>query len=85
MKTCQLTRDEMLSLVDRIFFAAGTEAQANADVKLFIANCRHPSGSDLIFWPDQVPEFGADHEPTVEEVVDLAMRGGMRGEAPTEP
>jgi hypothetical protein len=73
MEARTLTRDEMLALVDRIYRAAGSETQANADVELFIANCRHPSGSDLIFWPDQVPEFRDDHEPTVEEIVDIAM------------
>ena len=69
----KLTRDEMLSLVERIFRAEGTEAEADADVELFIANCRHPSGSDLIFWPDLVPEYPPGHEPTALEVVALAM------------
>ena len=72
-----LSRDEMNSLVSRIFLAEGTESQANADVELFIANCRHPSGSDLIFWPNLVPEFGDDYEPTVEDIVELAMRGAV--------
>jgi hypothetical protein len=69
-----LSRQEMLALVRRVMRGEGTEATANADVRLFIANCRHPSGSDLIFWPDRVPELGGS-EPTAEEVVDLAMRG----------
>jgi hypothetical protein len=69
----KLSQDEMLALVERIFKADGTEAEADADVKLFIANCSHPNGSDLIFWPDQVPDYPPGHEPTAAEVVALAM------------
>jgi hypothetical protein len=71
----KLSRDEMLVLVSRIFRAEGTEEAGDADIEHFVANCAHPSGTDLIFWPNLVPEFGEGHEPTVEEVVDLAMRG----------
>jgi Colicin immunity protein / pyocin immunity protein len=71
----KLSRDEMLMLVGRIFRAEGTEQEADADIELFVANCAHPSGTDLIFWPELVPELRG-RVPTVEEVVDLAMRGG---------
>jgi len=70
----KLSREEMLALVARIFRAEGTEKQADADIELFVANCVHPSGTDIIFWPELVPEL-AGRVPTVEEVVDLAMRG----------
>lgn len=70
----KLTRDEMIALVGRIYRAKGTAEQADADVALFVANCAHPSGTDIIFWPELVPEL-AGRVPTVEEVVDLAMLG----------
>jgi hypothetical protein len=51
----------------------------NADhhfyLELFLVNCKHPSGSDLIFWPNLVPELRQDREPTAEEIADLAIRG----------
>jgi hypothetical protein len=43
-------------------------------LELFLVNCKHPSGSDLIFWPNLVPELPQDHEPTAEEIADVAMR-----------
>jgi len=70
----KLTREQMLGLVGRIFRAEGTEREADADVELFVVNCAHPSKTDILFWPELVPEL-AGRVPTVEEVVDLAMRG----------
>ncbi len=71
----KLSRDQMMILVGRIFQAEGTEQAADADIALFVANCAHPSKTDILFWPELVPEL-AGRVPTVEEVVDLAMRGG---------
>lgn len=71
----RLSREQMLDLVDRIRRSEGTEEEADADIELFIANCAHPSGSDLIFWPDLVPEFPPGYEPKVAEIIDLAMSG----------
>ena len=48
-------------------------------LELFQINCKHPSGTDLIFWPNLVPELPQDREPTAEEIADLALRD------PTEP
>lgn len=70
-----LSREEMVSLVCRICQAEGTEGEADADIELFLANCNHPSGSDLIFWPELVDDFPSGCEPTVAEIVDLAMYG----------
>jgi hypothetical protein len=67
-----LTRDEMLALVARIYRAEGTEEDAARDLTLFIANCVHPSATDILFWPELVPELKG-RVPTVEEVVVLAM------------
>ena len=70
----QLTREEMLSLVARIYRAEGTEEDAARDLGLFITNCVHPSATDILFWPELVPELQG-RVPTVEEVVVLAMGG----------
>ncbi len=70
-----LSQDEMLALVDRISRADGTEEEAYADVELFIANCKHPDGSDLIFWPNGFPHDPSKPEPTVEQIVERAMSG----------
>jgi len=67
----RLTRDEMLALVTRIYRAQGTEEDAARDLGLFIANCAHPSATDILFWPELVPELKG-RVPTVEEVVHLA-------------
>jgi hypothetical protein len=71
----ELSRDEMLALVARIYKAEGSAEDAARDLGLFIANCRHPSGTDIIFWPELVPEL-AGRVPTAEEVVELAVSGG---------
>jgi hypothetical protein len=73
----RLSREEMADLVARICAAEGTEYESEADIELFLANCNHPSGTDLIFWPDLVPDFPSGHEPTVAEMVDLAMYGSV--------
>lgn len=70
----KLTRDEMLELVARIYRAHGTEEDAARDLGLFIANCNHPSSTDILFWPELVPELQG-RVPTVEQVVELAMAG----------
>jgi hypothetical protein len=64
-------RDEMIEIVKRIMACQDDQIFY---VQLFVANCKHPSETDLIFWPDLVPEFSGDREPTVEEIVDLAMK-----------
>lgn len=68
-----LTRDEMIQLVRRITEAAGNEDDMDADVALYEANCGHPDGTDLIFWPHGFPHDDSKPEPTVEEIVDKAM------------
>jgi hypothetical protein len=44
-------------------------------LELFLAHCKHPSGTDLIFYPDLVPELPRGREPTAAEVAALALRG----------
>ncbi len=42
-------------------------------LELFVVNCKHPSGTNLIFWPNLVPELPQNREPTAEEIADLAL------------
>ncbi len=44
-------------------------------LELFLVNCKHPSGTDLIYWPDQVSDLPRGGEPTAEEIAELALRG----------
>lgn len=71
-----LTREQMIALVDKIRRVEGTEEEIGAAVELFRANCLHPSGSDLIFWPHGVPHNPKLPEPTTEEIVDKALSSG---------
>src|SRR5262249_3401885 len=68
----ELSRPGLAEIVSRV-----TASGPGHDfyLELFLVNCKHPSGSDLIFWPDSVPELPQDREPTAEEIADLAMRG----------
>jgi hypothetical protein len=79
-----LTREEMKEIVSRT-----RPSPENPDwkfyLKLFFVNCRHPSGSDLLFWPQLVPELPKGREPTVDEIADLALIGGARSATQREP
>jgi len=73
MSQDKLSREEMITLVRKIRRAEGTEAQQNADLALFQANCLHPDSTDLIFWPHGFPHDPTKPEPTAEEIVDKAI------------
>jgi hypothetical protein len=68
------SRAEMVEIVSRAMPQNG-DPDYDFYLELFLVNCKHPSGSDLIFWPNLVPELPQDREPTAEEIADLAMRG----------
>lgn len=67
-----MTLAEMTEIVSRVI-ACGDDHDFY--LQLFMVNCKHPSGSGLIFWPNLVPEFSQDREPTAEEIAALALRG----------
>jgi len=73
MSQAKLSREEMITLVRKIMRGEGTEAEQDANVALFRANCLHPNGTDLIFWPHGFPHDPTKPEPTAEEIVDKAM------------
>ena len=64
-----LSRDEMIALVTRIVNTGGK----SADIQLFVANCKHPDSTDLIYWPHDGDYDPNQPEPTIEEIVDKAM------------
>ena len=66
-----LTRSEMTEIVARVMACDGDR---DFYLELFRINCNHPSGTDLIYWPNLVPELPQDREPTTEEIADLAMQ-----------
>ncbi len=75
----KLSREELVDLVETIMTmrdkdtgAVLSEEEHHALVMKFKKSINHPGGSDLIYYPELV---GLPHEPTVDEIVDLAMRG----------
>jgi hypothetical protein len=66
-----LTRAEMVEIVSRVMACADGY---DFFLELFCVNCKHPSGTDLIYWPNQVPELPQDREPTAAEIAELALR-----------
>ncbi len=43
-------------------------------LELFEVNCKHPAGTDLIYYPDEISELPQDREPTSEEIARLALQ-----------
>ena len=67
----RVDRDELIRIVGRIVEGRGTEASIHLMVATFEYNCKHPAKSGLIFYPDAY--FDGNNNPTVEEIVDMAM------------
>jgi hypothetical protein len=67
-----LSREEMTEIVSRAMTSGGDH---DFYLKLFSVNCRHPSRTDLIYWPNLMPELPQGREPTVEEIASLGLRG----------
>jgi len=68
-----LNRQELLELVRSIRSPGNiTEAEDMLLLATFTHNCRHPAGTDLIYYPDEVFGEGID-DPTDEMIVDKAL------------
>jgi hypothetical protein len=65
-----LSRAEMVEIVSRVM-AGGKEGDFY--LELFLVNCKHPAETDLISFPNRVPELPHDREPTAKEIADCAM------------
>lgn len=75
----KMSREELINLVEMIITMYDKKMKKELDeyeqdvlVEKFEKNINHPGGSDLIFYPELV---GLSSEPTIDEIVDLAMRG----------
>lgn len=76
----KLSKEELGDLVETIMTvrdkntgAVLSEKEHCALVMKFTKQINHPGGSDFIFYPELV---GLPENPTIEEIVDLAMKGG---------
>jgi hypothetical protein len=81
-----LTPEEMTDIVSRVMTCGDDR---DFYLELFLVNCKHPSGTDLIYWPNLVPELPQGRDPTAEEVASLALekhkgRIVVRVESPDE-
>jgi hypothetical protein len=65
-----LSRAEMVEIVSRVMDCGDDH---DFYLELFLLHCKHPSESDLIFWPNLVPELPQDREPTAQEIADCAL------------
>lgn len=84
----KLSREELVDLVETIVTMYDkntkkklTEKEHVALVVKFKKSIRHPGGSDLIFYPELV---GLPPNPTINEIVELAMQGASSGKKDTE-
>jgi hypothetical protein len=69
-----LNRQELLELVASILSGdSDSEADEMLMIETFLRNCRHPSGTDLIFYPETV--FGDREDLTADMIVEKAFLG----------
>ena len=74
-----MSREELVDLVEAIITMRDkvtgellSEEDHHALVVKFKRGINHPGGTDLIYYPELV---GLPKEPTVDEIVDLAIKG----------
>jgi hypothetical protein len=77
-----LTRPEMLELLDALCGAKGTQDRCEYWLKCLEASTGEPQLTNLIYWPDlyRNGEY-ADHELSNEEILEIALRHGTRRDA----
>jgi hypothetical protein len=77
-----LTKDEMLELLDALFKVKGTQDRSEYWLKCLEASTGERQLTNLIYWPDQYRngEY-ADHELSNEEILEIALRHGGRPDA----
>jgi hypothetical protein len=67
-----LSRDELITLVEGLQRAEGSEAEQDEALRRFRQSVPHPRAADLIYWP-QRQAAGSFAEMTATEVVDAAL------------
>ena len=77
-----LSREELVDLVETIQTVREkgtgrrlTEEEHCALVVKFKNSINHPGGSDLIYYPELIEGYPKDREPTIDEIVDMAIKG----------
>lgn len=74
MPVGDLSRAELVEIVDRLQNQSADEEEEDRLVALFNDSVPHPRASDLIFYPER--EFGEayrERQPTADEIVDAAL------------
>ena len=66
-----LPKAELVALVERLVNGTADEAEGERILAQLQENLPHPALSDLIFWPDRVPDFPY-RDPTAEQIVEFA-------------
>ncbi|MFB3431557.1 MAG: bacteriocin immunity protein [Phycisphaerales bacterium] len=67
----ELTRNQMKNLIDLVLdHEAYSERDGDRLVHLFSSVCKHPAGSDVIYWPKLA---GFDRDLTPDEMLKVAM------------
>ncbi|MBX9691349.1 MAG: hypothetical protein K2Z81_03125 [Cyanobacteria bacterium] len=69
-----LTREEMIELIQFICAAKGTASQLDYWIDCLVNNTGDARISDLIYWPEHYfPDGAPDHELEPEEILDIAL------------
>lgn len=66
LETIKLNREELITLVQKIMDAAGTEEETHVDLEILIKNVSDPKVTDYIYWSEE--------EMTAEQIVDKALQ-----------
>ena len=62
----RVNRAELVTIVQKLMVAEGTEEEQNEWLQIFADNVPYPQASDLIYWPDK-------DDQSAEEIVDEAL------------
>lgn len=71
-----MSRNELITIGQRIKTSDGTEAEIDALQDLFSQHLPHPAGASLFFYPEHYnsrTDDLTDYNPSVEEVVDKCL------------
>ncbi len=66
----KLSRDQMKNLIDVLLEVDYTEREGDLLIGVFCDYCKHPGGSDVIYWPNLA---GFDRELEPAEILKVAM------------
>ena len=76
IKKAKMTKEELINIGRQIVSWNGSEEDLLKLMKIFDANVPHPNGSNLFSYPENYNarrDKISDYNPTVEEVVDIAL------------